>query len=61
MIVQSKLIIVFFKAWKEYFIRMFYFFTEELIKEIHNDIVIADQRLEEAIANKLKNHDFLLK
>ncbi|KAH0947036.1 hypothetical protein HN011_011055 [Eciton burchellii] len=34
---------------------------EELIKEIHNDIVIADQRLEEAIANKLKNHDFLLK
>jgi len=44
----------------EYFIHVL-FFTEELIKEIHNDIVIADQRLEEATANNLKINDFLLK
>ncbi|XP_032681930.1 riboflavin kinase [Odontomachus brunneus] len=34
---------------------------EELIKEIKNDIAIAEKRLEEPVVNKLKNHDFLIK
>lgn len=33
---------------------------EELIKEIKNDIAIAEQKLEEPIVNKLKNDDFLI-
>ncbi|XP_067208040.1 riboflavin kinase isoform X2 [Linepithema humile] len=32
---------------------------EELIKEIKNDIAITEQQLEEPVANKLKNDDFL--
>ncbi|XP_020291795.1 riboflavin kinase [Pseudomyrmex gracilis] len=31
-----------------------------LIKEIKNDIIIAEQRLEEPIVNKLKHNDFLM-
>ncbi|XP_070156101.1 riboflavin kinase [Polyergus mexicanus] len=33
---------------------------EELIKEIKNDIAIAEQRLEEPVVNKLKNDNFLI-
>ncbi|KAM0734613.1 Riboflavin kinase [Formica fusca] len=33
---------------------------EELIKEIKNDIAIAEQKLEEPVVNKLKNHNFLI-
>lgn len=33
--------------------------SEELIKEIKNDIAIAEQKLEEPVVNKLKNDDFL--
>ncbi|XP_070156102.1 riboflavin kinase-like [Polyergus mexicanus] len=33
---------------------------EELIKEIKNDIAIAEQRLEEPAVNKLKNDNFLI-
>lgn len=36
------------------------FLSEELIKEIKNDIAIAEQKLEEPIVNKLKNDDFLI-
>jgi len=34
--------------------------SEELVKEIKNDIAIAEQKLEEPIVNKLKNDDFLI-
>ncbi|EFN83892.1 riboflavin kinase [Harpegnathos saltator] len=34
---------------------------EELIKEIKNDIAIAEKRLDEPVTNKLKDHDFLIK
>lgn len=33
---------------------------EELVKEIKNDIAIAEQKLEDPIVNKLKNDDFLI-
>lgn len=38
---------------------MLFIVSEELIKEIKNDIVIAEQKLEEPVVNKLKNDDFL--
>lgn len=34
--------------------------SEELIREIKNDIAIAEQKLEDPIVNKLKNDDFLI-
>lgn len=37
-----------------------FIFTEELIKEIKNDIAITEQQLEEPVANRLKNDDFLI-
>ncbi|KAL6267811.1 hypothetical protein P5V15_000883 [Pogonomyrmex californicus] len=33
---------------------------DKLIKEIKNDIAIAEHQLEEPVLNKLKNHDFLM-
>jgi len=33
---------------------------DELIKEIKNDIAIAERQLEEPVVNKLKNDDFLM-
>ncbi|EFN69796.1 Riboflavin kinase [Camponotus floridanus] len=33
---------------------------EELVREIKNDITIAEQKLEDPIVNKLKNDDFLI-
>jgi len=36
-------------------------FSEKLVREIKNDIAIAEQKLDDPIVNKLKNDDFLIK
>lgn len=43
-----------------FYINSTLFLTDDLIKEIKNDIIIAEQRLEEPIVNKLKYNDFLM-